>query len=56
MKMTFQQTCDFLEAAAHTEPPVDCGNAVLNRGIDADGNSFTLYVDAMNGDGTLTTI
>ena len=56
MKLSLQQACDFLENAAHTEPPIDCGDAVLNRGIDTDGNAFLLYIDAMNGAGTLTNL
>lgn len=55
-KLTLQQACDYLEAAAHTEAPIDCGDTVLNRGIDADGKAFALYVDAMTGAGTLTSI
>ncbi len=45
MKLTLEQCSSILATAAYLRQPVDCGDAVLNRGVDASGKPFAMYID-----------
>lgn len=47
--LTVQQACDFLESAAHFEKHSDSGRYLVTCGIDAEGRSFILLDDAIDG-------
>ena len=44
-KLTLQECADYLDAAAHINHSIDCGQEIIHTGISCDGKNFVLIND-----------